>query len=293
MSIKTITLAATALIGVSTILSGFYTVSEGTVGIKTRNGKFVETVNAGLGFKLPWVDQVHVMETRNMKMELETHVYSADTQQYNTTIAVNFDISPADAEHLFKAEGLYYADRRLRPLVESTLKEVGGKYNAQRTIQERDKFGADAREAIVEAAKVYNIRVTEVQVRDLNFTKQFEQAIEQAMLAKAKVEEERNVLEQKRIKAETIVVEAAANANAEREKAKGQADAQILIANANAKAIEMEGLARADAARKMAEAVQATPALADYERALASKNWNGQLPTSFVPNTTVPILNIK
>jgi regulator of protease activity HflC (stomatin/prohibitin superfamily) len=289
---KLITGAAAVLAAVIIIFGSIYVISEGERGVLTRNGAFVAVKDPGLGFKVPIIDGVTDMEIRNMRIETPVHVYSSDTQQYEAAVSVNYDLNPAEVERIFKSEGVYYADRRLKPLVETILKEVAGKYSAQRTIQERDIFGAAVRDAIREEAQRYGINVTEVQITNIDFTDQFENAIETAMLAKAKVEEERNILEQKRISAETKVVDATAEANARREQAQGEADAVRFAAEAEAVRIAQIGQAEADAIKKKAEALRNNPELTAYTYSLAAQNWDGALPTQFVPGSTLPILNV-
>lgn len=289
---KLVTAVIGAIVALIIIFGSMYIVSEGERGVLTRNGAFVSVEEPGLGFKVPFIDSVTDMEVRNMRVETPVHVYSSDTQQYEAAVSVNYDLNPAEIERIFKTEGVYYAERRLKPLVETTLKEVAGKYSAQRTIQERDVFGAQVRDAIRDEAARYGINVTEVQVTNIDFTDQFEAAIEDAMLAKAKVEEERNILDQKRIQAETRVVEATAQANARREEAQGEADAVKFAAEAEAIRIEQIGEAEAEAIRKKAESLRNNPELTAYTYSLAAQNWDGKLPTQFVPGSTLPILNV-
>ncbi|MBP9760464.1 MAG: hypothetical protein KBD24_03835 [Candidatus Pacebacteria bacterium] len=279
------------LFSIIVLFSGFYIVSEGTRGVLTRNGAFVAVKEPGFGLKIPVLDSVVDMEIRNMRLEVPVNVYSSDTQQYKAGVSVNYDLSPAEVERIFKSEGVYYAERRLRPLVETLLKEVAGKYSAQKTIQERDVFGNAVRDAVKAAASEYGINITEVQITNIDFTDQFERAIETAMLAKAKVEEERNVLEQRRIKAETMVVDATAQANANREQAKGEADAKVTQAKAEAQRIAEIGEAEAKAMRQKSEALRNNPELTAYTYALAAMKWNGTLPTQFVPGSAIPFVN--
>ena len=272
--------------------SSFYVVSEGTRGVLTRNGAFVAVVDPGLGFKLPLFDQVYTMEVRNMSLDFDVHVYSLDTQQYTARLTVNYDLDPGQVETVFKREGVNYASRRLRPLVETQMKEVAGKFTAQRTIQERDVYGIEVRDAVREAALQYNVNVTEVQIQNIDFTEQFEGAIETAMLAKAKVEEERQKLEQNRIIAETKVIQATANANAMRQTAQGNADSKRIEAEAEAARIAAIGKAEADAIRMKAESLRNNPELTAYTYSLAAQNWNGQLPQQFVPGSSLPMISV-
>ena len=273
--------------------ASIYVISEGERGVLTRNGRFVNVREPGLGIKIPIIDRVTKLEIRNMSIKSNVYVYSSDTQQYTAMITINYNLNPAHVEEVFKREGVHYASRRLAPILETQMKEVAGKYSAQRTIQERDKFGGDVKVAVQDAAKVYKIDVSEVQITNIDFTDQFEQAIENAMLAKAKVEEERNILEQKKIKAETMVVEATAEANAARERAKGEADAKTINAKAEAERILKIGESEALAIKKKADALKNNPELTAYTYSLAALQWDGKLPQQFVPNTTLPILDVN
>ncbi len=281
-----------AVLFMTILFSSCYRVSEGERGVLTRFGKFVGVVDPGINFKVPIMHAVTKMEIRNMTLTDDVHVYSSDTQQYTAKITINYDLDPGQVENIFKREGVSYAERRLRPLALTEMKEVAGKFNAQRTIQERDVFGVEVRDAIKLVAMEYGINVTQVQVQNIDFTDQFEQAIEKAMLAKAKVEEEKSILDQKRIQAETVVVTAMAEANAQREKAKGEADAKVTQADAEARRIAQIGLAEANAIRQKSEALRSNPELTNYTYALAAGNWDGKLPTQFVPGSALPILTV-
>lgn len=285
-------IAFVGLILVSMSFGCWYTVDEGNVGVLTRNGKFVTTSPPGLGFKVPFIDTLYNIETRNKALIVKTSNYSLDTQQYGAELTINYDINASDVEKLFKEEGLSYAERRLEPLAINAMKDVAGKYSSQRTIIDREKFGNEVYESIKTQAAIYSIRVTAVQITNIDFTDSYEQAVENAALKKAEKTKEELELEIKTVQAKTLVVQAEAEAAAMRAQAKGFADANLTKAVAEAKAIEMKGLAKADAAKKLAEAVQATPALADYERALAAKNWDGKLPEQFVPGSTLPMIEL-
>jgi regulator of protease activity HflC (stomatin/prohibitin superfamily) len=61
--------------------------------------------------------------------------------------------------------------------------------------------------------------------------------------------------------------------------AEGEANARLLVAEAEAKAIHLKG-----------EAVKNNPGVAELN---AIEKWDGHLPTSMIPNSTVPMIGIK
>jgi regulator of protease activity HflC (stomatin/prohibitin superfamily) len=69
--------------------------------------------------------------------------------------------------------------------------------------------------------------------------------------------------------------------------AKGLADANIAKAHGEAESIRLKGEAEADAIKARAKALEANLNLVELTKA---EKWNGQLPTTMLPNTTIPFL---
>lgn len=280
------------IIAVVMLFGSWFRVAEGERGVYLRNGGFISVEEPGLGFKWPIIDKVVDIEIRNMSMTFPVNVYSADTQQYDAEVTVNYEILPSDVEYIFKREGMDYAVRRLRPLAITEMKEVSGKFSARRTIQERDIFGTQIKDAVAFAAAPYRITVTELQVRDIQFTPLFIAAVEAAATAKAEVERKKQELIQAQVDAEKLVVQATAQADKTRAEAIGSADAVRLTARAEAERITLAGLAEAKAIAAKAKALRADPALIEYTRALAALQWDGRLPVTFVPGSALPIVDV-
>lgn len=314
LGIKVILGLVAVIVVISTAAGSFYTIDEGTRGVLTRNGAFVSIEDPGFGMKMPFVDDVTEIEIRNMALEGNLPTYSSDTQQFNAQVTINYEIDPGSVERLFKREGLAYATRRLWPIMERNLKEVAGKYNAAEIIQKRDVFGARVLDSVKTEANDYDIIVTAVQVRNVDFTETFETAIEAAMLAKAEVQRQIQLLEQTRQSTQSTVITATANANAARQKANGDADAARAAAqaaadakkfdaeaeaerirsvgDANAASVLALGNAEATSIEKKAAALAQNANLAPYTYALAAQNWDGKLPQNYIPGAALPVLNL-
>src|SRR5262245_20261536 len=85
-------------------------------------------------------------------------------------------------------------------------------------------------------------------------------------------------LAQEKIKADIAVTQATGRANSIRAEAQAQADATTLRGNAEASAIKAKG-----------EALAANPNLVAL---IQAERWNGVLPTTLVPGSAVPFLNV-
>jgi regulator of protease activity HflC (stomatin/prohibitin superfamily) len=77
----------------------FYTVREQQAGIIERFGKFVSAAKPGLGFKLPIVDNVFLVELRVQQLDVQVETKTKDNVFVSLNIGVQFFVS--DAEKAF------------------------------------------------------------------------------------------------------------------------------------------------------------------------------------------------
>ena len=94
----------------------------------------------------------------------------------------------------------------------------------------------------------------------------------------AAVNKARQQLEQKKVDAERVVVQATADATA-----------RITAAKAEADAIRLKGEAEAAALQAKAAALRDNPG---YVALTAAEKWDGKLPTTFVPGSAVPFVTL-
>jgi regulator of protease activity HflC (stomatin/prohibitin superfamily) len=67
------------VLGVLLVFSGLFTVTQGTIGVITRFGKYVGIRRPGLRFKIPFIDQVYKrVSIQNRSVELEFQAVTAD-----------------------------------------------------------------------------------------------------------------------------------------------------------------------------------------------------------------------
>jgi regulator of protease activity HflC (stomatin/prohibitin superfamily) len=138
-------------------------------------------------------------------------------------------------------------------------------------IQDRTQLGIEVEKSLEHALDSRGIQIVSVQVEDVAFSQAYETAVENRMtsvVAQYQAEAEK----QKRI----------TNADAAAYEVKAAADAQ-------AHAIEVQGQAQAAAIKARADALQANPGVISLT---AAEKWNGQLPTTMVPGSAVPFVQV-
>ena len=271
------------LIGITalTVIGGsWYTVGEGYRGVTLRNGAVVGTAEPGLGFKMPLIDSVvDISVQSNARMFENVLAYSKDQQTAALTISVNYRL-PADQVEVIYAE--YGGEegvlsRLLDRQVHQAVKNVFGQYNAATAIQERARLVSDVQNTLSNQVQG-PIFIESVQIENIDFSDAYENSIEARMLAEVEVQKVRQNAEREKVTAEITVIQAQA-----------EADAQLARATAEAEATRIRGEAEASAIKAKAEALKDNAGLIALTQA---EKWNGQLPTTMIPGSTVPFMDV-
>lgn len=270
-----------SLVALTVIGGSWYTVSDGYRGVITRNGAVVGTAEPGLGFKMPLIDGVKDISVQSQNRQYaEVAAYSRDQQTAVLAISVSYRF-PADAVEEVQVnyggeEGVL--SRLVDRKVLEEVKRVFGQFNAVTSIQERGRLTSEISAAIISAING-PIIIESVQIENIDFSDAYESSIEQRMLAEVAVEKEKQELAKQKVQAEIAVTQAQAVADSNLAKAKSEAEA-----------IELRGGAEAKAIRDRGAALRDNPDLIGLVQA---EKWNGQLPTTMLPNSTVPFMNMQ
>ena len=133
-------------------------------------------------------------------------------------------------------------------------------------------------------------RIVSVQVEDIQFSAAYEQSVEDRMLAQVEVERLRQNAQREKVQAEIRVTQANAERDANIAKAQGEAERIRLEAEAQAEAVRIQGEAEAEVIKQKGEALRDNPNLVELTKA---EKWNGELPSTMVPGTATPFVNVK
>ena len=268
------------IVGTAAAFGSFYTIDQGDLGVITRTGAVIGVAKPGFHWKLPFVDDVHEFSVRTKKMQfVKLHSYSKDIQPAIVQASVNYNVDPRKVEEIYGTIGLSYADVLIAPAVLQITKEVFGTYQARDIVSQREKLGGDVRTALAERLGSRGIIIESVQLENIDFSKAYEEAIENAMRAEAEVKKVAQELERQRFEAQKRQVDADAAAYALFAAAKAQADAT-----------RVQGEAEADAIRAKASALAQNTNLVTLQ---AVERWDGKLPQTQVPGSAVPFIGVK
>ena len=270
------------LLVLGTSFGAFYTVDQGERAVVLHYGEISKVADPGLHFKMPYMDRIVRIPTRTTTGTMnDIFAYSSDQQPAQIALSVTYSISDTGVEALYtqfgKTETLY--ELAIVPIVKQEIKTVFGQFTAIRSVQHREELNEKTHAAIVNALSKYTfLRVESVQIENVDFSDAYEQTIEDRMKAEVEVERYKQNLERERIEAQIAAT-----------RAQGQADAQIKAAEAEAKSIELRSKAEADSINTKGEALRKNP---EIIRLIQTERWNGILPQTMLPNSTVPMLSL-
>lgn len=273
------------------VMNSWYTIDQGDRGVLLTNGALSAVVDPGLHFKLPFLQRVEKISLRQQVLRWgcesgndcgnmsAMQAYSRDQQPADMRVTVNFHVPAAEVSNVYTNYGSVdaLADRVIARKAPQQVKTVFGQYDAVSVIQNRAGFNKDVAAAIA-AVTDGPVTIDSVQVENIDFSAAYEQAVEARMTAQVEVQKQEQNLQQEKIKADIAVTQA-----------RGRADSVKAEADASAYKTKVEGEAAADAIKARAGALANNPLLVELTKA---ERWNGELPTSMIPGSTVPFLEI-
>lgn len=248
--------AALGLLLLVSSCSGVTVVETGHRGIKTEFGKVEgDPLAEGIYFTSPFTTSIHTMDTRTQKASDKTEAYTKDVQTAAIAYAVNYSLQPDAVGELYKTVGPDYEETLIPQAVQGALKNAFGKWEAVDIISNREAVRSEVESNLKTTLAPRGILVEGFQLTDVQFTKEFDAAVESKVIAIQKADEARNNTVQVQEQAKQTVISA-------------QADAQAM--------------------KVKSDALSSNPGLVQYE---AVQKWNGVLPETMLGNTT-PFINV-
>ena len=212
-----------AILLIIVIANSFTVVQAGHTGVLVTLGKVNDSVlQEGVHFKIPFIQQCVLIDNRIVKLEVETEAFSKDLQSVMTTLAINYRVDTSKSYSIYKNIGANYEAVLVTPAVNEVLKAITAQYTAEQSVTNRALISEGLVTGLNEKLNDIGLYVTDVNIINFDFSEAFITAIE-----------EKQVAQQKLLKAETEKQTAITNAEAEaqtiRIKAEAEADANRII----------------------------------------------------------------
>jgi regulator of protease activity HflC (stomatin/prohibitin superfamily) len=215
----------TAIWVLATVFFSFAQVDTGHVGVVRTFGRISGQINPGVSLITPWqtYDSVNVQVQKQTFSNLTA--FSAETQNVFITTTINYSVAPKDARTLIATVGTDWFDRLVPNNLNQAFKDEVVKFKAVEIAPNRETIRTAVLIRLRQRLSPYSIRVNDLNIDNIAFSKQFEAAIEAKQEAT-----------QAALRAKAQVQTAQFQAESRVAKAKGEADANVTVAEGQAEA---------------------------------------------------------
>lgn len=208
-------------------------VSQYEKGLVLRLGRYRATVDSGLTFLVPVIEDMVKVDMRERVINVEPQkVITKDNVSVTVDAVIYYRISdPVKAT--FEVQNFAYA---ATTLAQTNLRNLIGDKSLDETLTARDTINANLRLVLDEATNTWGVKVTRVEVQKIDPPTDITEAMSRQM--KAERDKRANILEAEGLK-QSQILQAEGVRQSEILRAEGDAQAKILRATAEAKAIEL------------------------------------------------------
>src|SRR5687768_12822733 len=174
MSTTAIVLLALAVVAVVLVVSSVRIVQEYERGVVFRLGRLVGARGPGLILLIPYVEQMRIVDLRIVTLDVPAQ--EAITRD-NVTVKVNavvyFQVVDPEAAVVKVVD----YQRTTSLIGQTTLRSILGQSDLDHVLTERTTINQELRSVIGEQAHAWGVRVTSVEVRDLELPQTMQRAM--------------------------------------------------------------------------------------------------------------------
>jgi regulator of protease activity HflC (stomatin/prohibitin superfamily) len=249
-------------------ISGVKVTSSSRSMLVERLGKYDRELRPGLSLVIPGLERVVSHES------LKERVLDIPPQQCITRDNVSIEVDAVVYWQLLEHARAYYGVDNLQAamvnLVLTQIRAEMGKLDLDQTFTTRSEVNETLLNELDQATDPWGVKVTRVELRDIQPSRGVQQAMEQQMTAER---EKRAAILRSEGERESQVNAARGRAEALVLDARAKQEAVLLDADAQAKQQLLLAKARAQAATELAAVIEAHPAAAEGLRLLLAKDW--------------------
>ena len=216
-------------------------------GLVLRLGKYRATVDSGLTFLVPVIEDMIKVDMRERVINVEPQkVITKDNVSVSVDAVIYYRIIDP-VKSTFEVQHFSYA---ATTLAQTNLRNLIGDKSLDETLTARDTINANLRSVLDEATNTWGVKVTRVEVQKIDPPADITEAMSRQM--KAERDKRANILEAEGVK-QAQILQAEGVRQSDILRAEGDAQAKVLRATADAKAIELVSNAAEQFFRERAE----------------------------------------
>ena len=213
-----------------TVAKGVRQVPQGYKWVVQRLGKFSTSLNPGLNFIIPYIDNVSFkVTTKDIVLDIPSQEVITKDNAVLVTNAVAYINIVSPEKAVYGVENYVIA---IQTLVQTSLRSIIGEMSLDDALSSRDHIKAKLKAAISDDISDWGITLKTVEIQDINPSSTMQQAMEE----QAAAERARRATVTRADGDKQAVI---LNAEGELEASKREAEAQVILAEASKRAINL------------------------------------------------------
>ncbi len=222
-----------ALVVLVTLVKSVTIIHQAEKGLVERFGRYKETLDPGLRFLIPYMDSLKArIDMRETVIDIEPQpVITRDNVTVTVDAVIYYYVTEAKAVR-YEVANFYSA---ISKLAQTNLRNVIGDMSLDETLTSRERINTALRDTLDEATDKWGVRVTRVEVKEIEPPRDISDAMSKQM--KAEREKRATILEAEAYR-EKQILEAEGDKQNAILVAEGDRQAAILRAEGEAQAIE-------------------------------------------------------
>jgi len=222
-----------ALVVLVTLVKSVTVIHQAEKGLVERFGRYKETLDPGLRFLIPYIDSLRArIDMRETVIDIEPQpVITRDNVTVTVDAVIYYYVTEAKAVR-YEVANFYAA---ISKLAQTNLRNVIGDMSLDETLTSRERINAALRDTLDEATDKWGVKVTRVEVKEIEPPRDISDAMSKQM--KAEREKRATILEAEAYR-EKQILEAEGDKQNAILVAEGDRQAAILRAEGEAQAIE-------------------------------------------------------
>jgi regulator of protease activity HflC (stomatin/prohibitin superfamily) len=275
-----------AIVVLVVVFSSYTIIDPGHRGVVIMLGK-VERSVLGEGFHLilpPMVRQVVQVDVRTKKLEVVTEAASSDLQAIQVDVVLNYHVDPRAVNDLYQEVGTDYENIIIGPALQESIKAATARFKIDAILNQREALKKIIQDNLTARLSVNDIVVDQVSLANVEFSAEFNLAIERKQVAEQSALQKQYELQSAQKDVEITLARADGERQAAIIAAQGRAQSRQIEAEAEAKALELiaaqlrnnPDLVRYEFATRLAPGVNTVLLPADSNFILGSEILSGQ-----------------